>query len=65
MTLSEKCKLWLEAAERHHLSDGTFDELSAMLARSYEKLPKWFTKQVPIDNLKCGSTLGLAMHKDI
>lgn len=63
MTLSEKCKLWMEAAVKEHLSDNTFDELSAILAKRYNKLPKWFTEKVPLENLKTGSTLGLFFHK--
>lgn len=63
MTLSEKCKLWLEAAEKEHISDSTFDELSWILARRYDKLPKWFKDKVPLTNLECGTTLGLEFHK--
>lgn len=59
MTLSEKCSLWIKAAKEEHISDETFDVLSSQLYRNYEKLPKWFTKQVSEDCLACGTTLGL------
>ena len=62
MTLSQKCRLWLEAARRQHVTDYTFDLLSAQLANNYDKLPKWFQKQVPQENLSMGSTLGLDIH---
>lgn len=63
MTLSEKCSLWLEAAEKEHISDQTFDVLSYTLYKRYSKLPLWFRKKVPLENLRCGSTLGLNTHK--
>lgn len=59
MTLSEKCKLWIEAAKKEHISDGTFDELSNILYKRYDKLPKWFRDKVSEENLRCGTTFDM------
>jgi hypothetical protein len=65
MTLSEKCKLWIEACYKEHLTDVTFDELSYILAKRYTKLPKWFTKQVPLESLEAGTSLGTSFRKNL
>ena len=60
MTLSEKCKLYIKAGIAYEngeniISDETYDDLSRILLKRYNKLPKWFRNKISEDDLISGS----------
>lgn len=61
MNNSNMCKLYIkaglayEAGEDYIISDETYDGLSRILLGKYDKLPKWFTKEISKEELETGS----------
>jgi hypothetical protein len=58
---SDMCKLYVKAGKAYEngenpvVSDTAWDDLSQILLKRYEKLPKWFRSKVSEDELRTGS----------
>lgn len=64
MNNSDMCKLYVkaglayEAGEDYVVTDETYDALSQILLKRYNKLPKWFRNKISEDELSTGSAAG-------
>lgn len=61
MNISDKCKLYVKAGLAYEndedpvISDETWDSLARQLLKNYEKLPKWFRREISENDLITGS----------
>lgn len=53
-----KAGLAYEAGEDYVITDETYDGLSQILLKRYEKLPKWFKNKISEEELSSGSAAG-------